>query len=139
MSAELSLKVETSVAELERISAAVKDFGEQQNWPANLIFKVNLVLEELGINIMKNGYDDGLHDFEIVLTSEPDTLKVEVIDDGRPFDPLNDAPIPDLESSLDDRPVGGLGIYLVRSMVDRMHYRRTGDQNRLTLEINLAE
>ena len=139
MSAELSLKVETSVAELERISAAVKAFGEQQNWPANLIFKVNLVLEELGINIMKNGYDDGLHDFEIVLTSEPDTLKVEVIDDGRPFDPLNDAPIPDLESSLDDRPVGGLGIYLVRSMVDRMHYRRTGDQNRLTLEINLAE
>ena len=139
MSAELSLKVETSVAELERISAAVKAFGEQQNWPDNLIFKVNLVLEELGINIMKNGYDDGLHDFEIVLTSEPDTLKVEVIDDGRPFDPLNDAPIPDLESSLDDRPVGGLGIYLVRSMVDRMHYRRTGDQNRLTLEINLAE
>ena len=139
MSAELSLKVETSVAELERISDAVKAFGEQQNWPANLIFKVNLVLEELGINIMKNGYDDGLHDFEIVLTSEPDTLKVEVIDDGRPFDPLNDAPIPDLESSLDDRPVGGLGIYLVRSMVDRMHYRRTGDQNRLTLEINLAE
>ena len=139
MSAELSLKVETSVAELERISDAVKAFGEQQNWPANLIFKVNLVLEELGINIIKNGYDDGLHDFEIVLTSEPDTLKVEVIDDGRPFDPLNDAPIPDLESSLDDRPVGGLGIYLVRSMVDRMHYRRTGDQNRLTLEIILAE
>ena len=139
MSAELSLKVETRVAELERISAAVKAFGEQQNWPANLIFKVTLVLEELGINIMNNGYDDGLHDFEIVLTSEPDTLKVEVIDDGRPFDPLNDAPIPDLESSLDDRPVGGLGIYLVRSMVDRMHYRRTGDQNRLTLEIILAE
>ena len=139
MSAELSLKVETSVAELERISAAVKDFGEQQNWPANLIFKVTLVLEELGINIMNNGYDDGLHEFEIVLTSEPDTLRVEVLDDGRPFDPLNDAPIPDLESSLDERPVGGLGIYLVRSMVDRMHYRRTGDQNRLTLEINLAE
>ena len=86
MSAELSLKVETRVAELERISAAVKAFGEQQNWPANLIFKVTLVLEELGINIMNNGYDDGLHDFEIVLTSEPDTLKVEVIDDGRPFD-----------------------------------------------------
>ncbi len=139
MSAELSLKVETRVAELERISAAVKAFGEQQNWPANFIFKVTLVLEELGINIMNNGYDDGLHEFEIVLTSEPDTLKVEVLDDGRPFDPLNDAPIPDLESSLDDRPVGGLGIYLVRSMVDRMHYRRTGDQNRLTLEINLAE
>ena len=139
MSAELSLKVETRVAELERISAAVKAFGEQQNWPANLIFKVTLVLEELGINIMNNGYDDGLHEFEIVLTSEPDTLRVEVLDDGRPFDPLNDAPIPDLESSLDDRPVGGLGIYLVRSMVDRMHYRRTGDQNRLTLEINLAE
>jgi serine/threonine-protein kinase RsbW len=139
LSAELSLKVETRVAELERISAAVKAFGEQQNWPANLIFKVTLVLEELGINIMNNGYDDGLHEFEIVLTSEPDTLRVEVLDDGRPFDPLNDAPIPDLESSLDDRPVGGLGIYLVRSMVDRMHYRRTGDQNRLTLEINLAE
>ena len=75
----------------------------------------------------------GLHEFEITLTSEADVLRIEVTDDGRPFDPLNEAPEPDLDASVDDRQVGGLGIHLVRTMVDEMSYRREQDKNHLTL------
>ena len=133
MSEQFKLKVETNPSELERISAAVEDIGQRENWPAQFIFRVNLVLEELGLNIMSYGYDEGLHEFEITLTSEADVLRIEVTDDGRPFDPLNEAPEPDLDASVDDRQVGGLGIHLVRTMVDEMSYRREQDKNHLTL------
>ena len=92
MSEQFKLKLETSPSELEKISAAVEDIGQRENWPAQFIFRVNLVLEELGLNIMSYGYDEGLHEFEITLTSEADVLRIEVTDDGRPFDPLNEAP-----------------------------------------------
>ena len=133
MSEQFKLKVETNPSELERISAAVEDIGQRENWPAQFIFRVNLVLEELGLNIMSYGYDEGLHEFEITLTSEADVLRIEFTDDGRPFDPLNEAPELDLDASVDDRKVGGLGIHLVRAMVDEMSYRREQDKNHLTL------
>ena len=133
MSEQLKLKLETNPSELERISAAVEDIGQRENWPPQFVFRVNLVLEELGLNIMNYGHDEGLHEFEIILTSAEDALTIEVTDDGRPFDPLNEAPEPDLDASVDDRQVGGLGLHLVRKMVDEMFYRREQDKNHLTL------
>lgn len=139
MSATLSLKVETRHDELDRITAAVEDFGEQESWSPALIFRVNLVLEELGLNVMDYGYDDGIHEFEIVLTSEPDTLTIEIIDDGRPFDPLSDTPPPVLEGSIEDRPIGGLGVHLVRELMDELHYRREQGRNHLILATRKME
>ena len=133
MSGQLKLKVETDPSELERITAAVEDIGQRENWPAQFVFRVNLVLEELGLNIMNYGHEEGLHEFDITLTSDEDVLTIEIIDDGRPFDPLSEAPEPDLDASVDDRQVGGLGIHLVRTMVDEMSYRREQDKNHLTL------
>ncbi len=133
MSAKLSLKIETRHEELERITAAVEDFGQQENWSPALIFRVNLVLEELGLNVMDYGYDDECHEFEIILTSATDALTIEIIDAGRPFDPLTDTPPPVLEGSIEDRPVGGLGVHLVRELMEELHYRREQDRNHLTL------
>ena len=133
MSARVSLKVKTSHDELEQITAAVEDLGEREDWPPALTFKINLVLEELAINVMNHGHDEGLHDIEITLSSDADTLTIEIADDGRPFDPLHDAPTANTASALEDRQIGGLGIHLVRSMIDELHYRREQGRNRLTL------
>ncbi len=133
MSTTVSLKVKTSHDELEQITAAVEALGEREDWPPALTFKINLVLEELAINVMNHGHDEGLHSIEITLSSHPDTLTIEVADDGRPFDPLHDAPAPDTAAALEDRQIGGLGIHLVRSMIDELHYRREQGRNYLTL------
>ena len=133
MSAKVSLKVKTSLDELERIAAAVEELGEQEDWPPAFTFRVNLVLEELGINVMKHGYDEGIHEFDIIMTADSEMLTVEIVDDGRPFDPLHDAPSPDTDAALEDRSVGGLGIHLVRTMMDELHYRREQGKNWLTL------
>lgn len=137
LGSELNLKVATRHEELERVSAAIEDFGLEAGLPLGLVFKINLALEEIVINVMNYGHDDGLHEIEILLASDDDTLTIEVIDDGRPFDPLNDAPIPDTSAELEDRNLGGLGIHLVCEMMDDVRYRREEGKNHLTLVTSL--
>ena len=82
---------------------------------------------------MNHGHDGGIHEIEIALKSEPDAITIEITDDGRPFDPLSDAPEPDVGAAMEDRAIGGLGIHLVRAMMDEMSYRREGNKNHITL------
>ena len=134
MSATLSLRIETRPDELRRLDAAVENLAQAEGWPPDLVFQIKLVLEELGINILNHGHDDGRsHEIEIELTSKADVLTIEITDDGRPFDPLTDARPPDLDSALEDRVLGGLGIHLVLTSMDEVRYRREQDRNRLTL------
>ena len=130
---ELTLTIENRIEELRRLASLVEEFGAEANWPPDLVFQVNLVLEEVAINVINYGHDGGLHEIEIALTSELDALTIEVIDDGRAFDPTEDATVPDVTLPMEERPVGGLGVYLVRTMMDEMRYRREGGRNHLTL------
>ena len=107
MSAELSMQVEPRRDELERIHAAVEDLAEREEWSPGLIFRVNLILEELVINIMDYGDDEGRHRIEVTVTSDPDEVVMDLVDSGKPFDPTHDAPEPDIGASLDERRVGG--------------------------------
>ena len=139
MGTELHLKVETKQDELDRVSTAIEDFGLQADWPMDLVFKVNLALEEVVINVMNYGHDDGLHEIEISLFSDENALTIEIVDDGRPFDPLHDAPRPNVTGELEDRNIGGLGIHLVRKMMDDVRYRREQGKNHLTLKTSIAK
>ena len=133
MAAKLTLKVKTEREELDRIAAAIDDLAREDNWSDDLLFKVNLVLEEIGLNIIDYAFDGGSHEFEIIVTSDAQSVTIETVDDGRPFDPLTETPAPDLDSSLDCRPVGGLGVHLVRTLMDQSDYRRVDGRNCLTL------
>ena len=133
MSEKASIKVTTTRDELVNIVTFVEEFGNREKWPYELVFRVNLVLEELGLNIIDYAHDEGVHEFDICLTSEEGAITIEVVDDGKPFDPLNDAPQPDIASDLEDRRVGGLGLHLVRTTMDDMSYRRDQGKNHLTL------
>lgn len=139
MAAELRLRVETRQDELDRVSAAIEDFALEADWPLDLVFKVNLALEEVVINVMNYGHDDGLHEIDIILTADEESLTIEIVDDGRPFDPLTDAPKPDVNADLEDRNIGGLGIHLVRKMMDDVRYRREEGKNHLTLVTSLVQ
>ena len=133
MNARLCLKIETRLDELERLSTAVEALGKREDWPPDLIYRVNLVLEELAVNVINHGHDDGFHEMEIVVTSEAEVLTIEIADDGKPFDPVKDGPSPNLTGPLEDRLVGGLGLHIVRTTMDEMCYRREGGKNHLTL------
>jgi anti-sigma regulatory factor (Ser/Thr protein kinase) len=133
---KIGADADTSDADtLQYIQGSVEELGEREAWPESLTFKVNLVLEELGINILTHGGKgkERRPEIEIVLTSEDHALTIEVLDDGHPFDPLQDSPKPDLTATIEGRPIGGLGIHLVRSLMDDLHYQRDAGRNRLTL------
>jgi anti-sigma regulatory factor (Ser/Thr protein kinase) len=126
--------MEARLDEIERIHAAVDILAEAEGWEPELLFQIKLVLEEIGTNIVKYGYDDeGDSDIRITLTSESDALTMEIIDGGKPFDPFADAPPPDLDSPIPDRPIGGLGVHLVQTMMNETRYRREDGRNKLTL------
>lgn len=139
MSTKLSLRVENKIEELGRISAAVEELAESEDWSPALAFRVNLVLEEFGINVINYAHEGGVHDFEITLLSEPETLTIEITDDGIPFNPLEDNPEPDTSAPMDERPVGGLGLHLVRSMTEEMRYERQNSRNHSTLVMRKVE
>jgi anti-sigma regulatory factor (Ser/Thr protein kinase) len=120
---------------LHYLQGEVEELGQREEWPDSLVFKVNLVLEELGLNILSYGGSgaDRRPEIEIVLISEDDSLTIEVLDDGQPFNPLADAVEPDIEAILDDRPVGGLGVHLVRTLMDDLSYQRAAGRNLLKM------
>ena len=133
MTAELRLLLDNQDTALQRIDEAVEGFGVEQDWPPDLLFQVRLVLEELAINVISYGFESGGNMFEVVLRSTPDRLVIECSDDSWPFNPLTDSPAPDVEAALEDRNVGGLGIHLVRTMMDEVEYERKDGKNCLTL------
>lgn len=133
MSETLTLKFETRIEELVRLQSEIEQLGEREDWDPALVFHVNLAVEELATNIMSYSHSGGLHEFEVVLKSELDHLTIEIWDDGRPFDPLTEAPEPDLDASLEDRRIGGLGIYFAETLMDEMRYEREDGRNHLTL------
>jgi len=136
MADQLSLNLESSLESLGRIERAVAAFGAEHEWAADLLFHVQLVLDELASNVINHGYGASGHDFQIIIESKPQAVRIEVVDEARPFDPLEDAPQPITDASLEEREVGGLGVHITKQLMDEMEYRRENGKNRLTLVKN---
>jgi serine/threonine-protein kinase RsbW len=84
-------------------------------------------------NIVKYGYGEGAaHQIDVSITLEGNDLTVTFTDDGMAFNPL-EAPPPDLSVSLQDRDIGGLGLHILRKMMDIIDYCREGDKNVLRM------
>ena len=133
MSQDVHLQLAARPEELPRVVEAVEALAERDDWPAKLLFQVNLVLEELALNVMTHGRDGGARRLDVIVGSTPDAITVELVDDGPRFDPLEEAPEFDADLSIDERRVGGVGVHLVRTLAEDVRYRYEEGRNRLTL------
>lgn len=96
-----------------------------------------MALEELFTNIVNHGVADHLPTSNVTISAELHTgnateVVLGISDDGPAFD-ITTAPAPNVEASLDDRAVGGLGVHLVQSLMDEVHYQRVDNCNVVTL------
>ena len=133
------LIVPNRLEEIRTIEAALRGFCEESELSPETLFQIQLSLEEIFTNVVSYAHDDNQkHDVEIVLSNDGTTVKVEIIDDGIPFDPLKDAPELDVNSSLEDRGVGGAGIRLVRQMMSELQYKRDNARNHLVMVKKLS-
>lgn len=131
--AAILIRMQPQADQLDTVFKEVHEFAEDAGLPEDLEFQIKLILEEMALNVINYGNKGGTEPIDIRLTSTGETIVVEITDLGKPFDPLRDAPKPNLDLSLEERPIGGLGLYLVKTMVDEMHYRWEDGRNKLTL------
>lgn len=102
------------------------------------VMHLELAVEEAAVNICSYAYEIPPGEVTIRISRETEVVRIELVDAGVPFDPLA-ADAPDIRSELENREVGGLGIFLIRRMLDEVHYSRSGDRNILSLAVRYGE
>ena len=130
--------LKNQVGELERVERFVEEIGEELKLDMELQMNLNLVLEEMVSNIIFYAYPEGT-EAAIELTAESDgrELALRLSDQGREFDPTH-KDIPDMEANPAQRDLGGMGIFIVKNIMDHVDYQRLGDKNLLTMKKVIA-
>ena len=133
--AEFRLDVAPDIAEIPRLLDWVEARCGECEVGGDTPFKLALVLEEAVANVVNHAFAGvpAPHRIAVELAIDGDRVTAEIIDNGHAFDP-SAAPEPDRTTPLESRDVGGLGIHLIRRMMDRVEYRRADGENRLRLE-----
>ena len=132
------VRLRNKLTELEQLHQVVEDFSRQHGLSARVLSAVSHSLEEILTNIVSYAYEDSRdHQITVSLALSEGQLELQVEDDGRPFNPEHH-PSPDTSVPLEDKPVGGLGIHIVRTMMDEMKYRRESGKNVLVLKKKMA-
>ena len=133
----LDMSLANDVQEVARVIDTLEEFGATNGIPAEQSLRFGLALDELITNIISYGLA-GRSDGTITLAVEhrDGLLHAELADDGPPFDPLAADTAPP-EGDIEHREVGGLGLTLVKSFMDRLDYRRVDGFNRLTMEMKV--
>lgn len=128
------IQLANSIAELPVLAAQIEELGTAWAWPAALRMHINLVLEEAVSNIILYGFPNQENQtIDIHLTQEDSDLSIRIEDRGIPFDPTA-AESPDIHLAPEDRPVGGLGIFLIAKLMDEVAYERKDGKNTLNLK-----
>ncbi len=125
--------------ELKHLQNAFRDFALRADLPHKTTITILIVLDEIVGNIIRYGdFAPGLENsnISVEINTSDEMVMLTIIDAAGAFDPLL-APEPDVESSLEEREIGGLGIHIVRSLVDSMEYCRDSDKNVLKLTCHI--
>jgi serine/threonine-protein kinase RsbW len=131
-------EISNNIGEIAKVIRLVENFGQRHRMPEATVAHFTLACDELLTNIISYGFrDDRVHKIVVVLGLEANTLQAEIIDDGIAFDPLAQ-PVPDLTLPLEERKIGGLGIHFVRTVMDRVDYRRSDGKNHLKMIKDVA-
>ena len=135
---EFHLSIGNALSEIGKVMDLLADELARRNVPPELIHASQTVADELVTNVIRHGYRDNRpHTIDVAVTVHPDGLALQLSDDGIPFDPFS-RPAPDLKRPLEERPVGGLGIHLVRQLAAECRYARVDGRNQVTVTLRAA-
>lgn len=133
----LAISLQPRLPEIRRCAEAVDDFLSARAISRDVIFQIDLALDELLTNTIQWGYgnkDEEENNININIELIDQSIFISIEDNASPFNPLN-MPDPDVEASLQDRPIGGLGVYLVRQVMDEVTYERKNNKNILSMRL----
>jgi anti-sigma regulatory factor (Ser/Thr protein kinase) len=132
MNRATTLVIPSSLKEIPRVSEAIEETMQDCAFSGDDILDMQLAVEEALSNTILHGYCGAEGEVTLSIHGTPEIMQVRIEDCAPPFDPLSISD-PDQGSDLEDRQIGGLGIYLMRQVVDEILYEYTGSKNILTL------
>jgi anti-sigma regulatory factor (Ser/Thr protein kinase) len=125
------------LALVQRVNEMFEDFAIQLGLVDRVRRTIKLVLDEMLSNTLTHGFsDEGEHALQVRIEVSATRIEVTLIDDGLPFDPFSHA-TPDTDLPVEEREIGGLGIHLVRSVMDEVSYLRENERNVIVLSKHL--
>lgn len=135
---EKKLVIKNEISEIAKLSLFVEELSEELNLSPDLTFNLNLVLEEAVVNVINYAYPKN-ESQEISLSAQKidNNLYFVLTDSGKEFDPTQ-VPDADISLSAEDRQIGGLGIFLIRQIMNKVEYQRIDGKNVLTLKKQLS-
>ena len=133
MKAKLSFKLRNCTTEIDTLHGHLDKFARMYKLSKRCLLELDLAAEELFTNIVSYGFkDDQEHQISVQITCEGGELVLRIEDDGVPFNPFG-LETPDVSAPMAEREIGGLGIHLVRTMMDEYLYQRQINKNVVTL------
>jgi serine/threonine-protein kinase RsbW len=125
--------IKNDLAEIEALTEAIVSYCRDNGIAEAVCYDIRLALEEAVSNTIKYGYEDRqVHTIHVRAGFENSKLFLEIEDDAKAFNPL-EAPAPNLLLPVEKKPIGQLGIYLMRAVMDQIDYKRTGAKNILRM------
>lgn len=133
------IRVDATVENLDRVLAFVEGQMEALDASPRARMQVNIAVEEIFVNIAHYAYAPGTGSAVVraAIEQDPPAIAITFVDSGIPYDPLA-KPDPDVTASVKDRPIGGLGIFMVKKIMDGVEYRRQDGTNVLTIRKKLC-
>lgn len=130
------LNIAAKVDNLEEVISFIEGQLEMAGCPMKIMMQINIAVEEIFVNIAHYAYGDNEGNALIKTEIVEDKMKITFIDSGVPYNPLAKED-PDVTLPLEERPVGGLGIFMVKKIMDEMYYEYSEGKNILVIEKNL--
>ena len=135
---QIEFTIKSSLEEMQLLNYKVREFLKRLNIASNVVYKVNLVIEEMITNIIKYSYDDkNLHEINIYIKIDPDQIYIKLIDDGKEFDATL-SPDPEINVPVEEMKIGGLGIHIVKHITEDIKYHRDEGKNILHVKLKVS-
>ena len=135
-SIQRSITLPNDIATITQLSELVETVCEEKGLDMALTMNLNLALEEAVVNVMSYAYPDSQGDVKVDIIIDDQKVVSTLTDSGIPFDPTQKGDV-DTTLPAEERPIGGLGIHLVKQIMDKVSYQYVDNQNILTLEKNI--
>ncbi len=132
------LKIEAQIENWDQVRTFIENMMEEHSATEQDIFQMDIAVEELFVNVANYAYapEHGMVEIEVSISENPKKMQVTLIDQGIPYNPL-EREDPDITLGLDEREIGGLGIYMVKQSMDEVRYEYKDNSNVMTIVKNL--
>ncbi|MCE2503325.1 MAG: ATP-binding protein [Chlorobi bacterium] len=131
---KVGIGILNQLSELHKVNETLEQLGKKWGLETPVLMSLNLCVEEALTNVIRYAYtEEAKYQINITFEHGPQEVGIIVEDEGKAFNPLEEVMEPDVSAQIENRPIGGLGVFLIRQFMDEVTYQRIGNINQLRM------